>query len=52
MFDRKTMIIIFWGYTFLYLPPYNSNFRYFEIQGLHIYEIQLYKDSNIQNLLF
>ena len=27
MFDRKKLIIIiFWGYIFLCLPPYNTNF--------------------------
>ena len=28
------MKIIFGGYTFLCLPPYNLNFRYFEIKPL------------------
>ena len=32
MFDRKKLIIIILGgYIFLCLPPYNSNFRLFEI---------------------
>ena len=36
MFDRKNLIIFICGggHLFLYLSPYNSNFRYFEIKSL------------------
>ena len=35
MYNRKTLIvIIFGGKTLLYQPPYNRNFRYFEMKYL------------------
>ena len=34
MFDRKKLIIIILRDIFLCLPPYNSNFRYFETKSL------------------
>ena len=45
VFDRKKLIInhFLGGYIFLCLPPYNANFRYFEIK----YAVP--KTSNLQD---
>ena len=34
LIGKKLLIIIFGGYIFLYLPPFNSNFGYSEIKSL------------------